>query len=238
MLHNKRKKGKISAYLIEKEKISDLNDINLYPIISSISPDSLLEYNPHTAKLYFNYKNTSKCENGCYLFITYYKDINQTNALMGYEYTILARIWDYYEYSPQIINIPFNEYILGSFDDGSITHHYYSIFIPKDTEKIIIQIESNYLDAFIGEGIVKLNTIKKLEEIKNLDIYRNQEVFVLTKENMNFDFKGKYISLALRSKNYFEEIFSFYYDKIQLFTPNIKIIFRSVLQFRNGHPIK
>ena len=235
MLHNKRTKGELFAFLIEKEKISNLSDINLYPKLSEPTPsnsnilsdsndlcdsvnsyyssEAMLEYNPHTAKLYFNYKNTSKCENGCYLLMTYYKEIiDESLPLIGYEYTILSRIWDYYEYSPQIINIPFNEYILGSFDEGSISHHYYSIFIPDDAEKIIIQIESNYLDAFIGEGIVKLNTIKKLDEIINLEIYKNQDVIILSKND--FDFTNKYISLALRSKNYFEEIFSFYYFRI------------------------
>ena len=240
MLHNKRQKGELFAVLIKKEEIFNLYDINIYPKLpeqnqsnSTNSSNSYyfsdscyslnlydssnlyLEFNHHTAKLYFNYENTSKCENGCYLLMTYYKEIiDDSLPLVGYEYTILSRIWDCFEYSPQIINIPFNEYILGSFDEHSITHHYYSIFIPEDTEKIIIQIESNYLDAFIGEGITKLNTIKILKEIVNLDIYKNQEVFILSKDNMKFNFTNNYISLALRSKDFFEEIFSFYYFRI------------------------
>ena len=170
--------------------------------------------NQHTFKLYFSYNDTSKCGNGgCYLLITYYNknyDKKNNNNIIGYEYTILSRIWDYIEYSSQIVNIPFNEYILGTFDKGSITHHYYSIFIPNGTERIIIQFEGNYLDGFIAEGIVKINTIKELDGIFKLDIINNQHFFNLKKD----DFNNKYISLAFRSKNYFEDIFSFYYFRI------------------------
>ena len=216
MLHNKRENGILIAYLIEKSKISDLNDITIYPK-NEINPS--LKFNEHTLKLSFNYKDTLICENGCYLLITYYKkNYDEDNLILkGYEYTILSRIWDYMEFSPQIINIPFNEYILGSFEKNSITHHYYSIFIPAEAKKIIIQLEGNYLDGFIGEGIIKLNTMKEIDKIKNLDIINNQNVFELRMDNMPFDFRNKYISLAFRSKNFFEDIFSFYYFRIFYF---------------------
>ena len=112
------------------------------------------------------------------------------------------------------MNIPFNEYLFGSFYKGSITHHYYSIFVPNDTNKIIIQLEGNYLDGFIGEGITKLNTIKELDQIINLNIINETNVIELTKDNLNFDFRNRYISLAFRSKNFFEDIFSFYNFRI------------------------
>ena len=32
---------------------------------------NLLNYNPHSLKLMYNYYNTSKCFNGCYILITY-----------------------------------------------------------------------------------------------------------------------------------------------------------------------
>ena len=64
MLHNKRQKGILFAYLTEKSKISDLIDTNNYPKIQS---ETDIEYNQHTLRLYFNNTKTSKCENGCYL---------------------------------------------------------------------------------------------------------------------------------------------------------------------------
>ena len=220
MLHNKRQKGILFAYLVEKSKISDLNDTDNYPKIQS---ETDIEYNQHTLRLYFNNTKTSKCENGCYLLLSYYNEIydyqdEDNNDIIGYEYTILSRIWDCIEFSPQIINIPFNEYIFGSFYTESITHHYYSIFIPNDAEKIIIQLEGNYLDGFLGEGIVKLNTMKTLNNVKNLNIIKKQNFIELTKgeieKELKFDFRNKYISLAFRSKNFFEDIFSFYYFRI------------------------
>ena len=58
-------------------------------------------------------------------------------VVVGYEYTLLVRVWDELDYSPQIINIPFNEYIFGSFNLELIDHHYYSIFIPEEADEII-----------------------------------------------------------------------------------------------------
>ena len=144
MIHNKRQEGILIANLIEKSKEIDLKNINTYPKKDHI--DSL-KFNQHTLKLISYYKEK-------------YDSSKENPNLVGYEYTIFSRIWDYLEDSPQIINIPFNEYVFGSFDRGSITHHYYSIFIPNDTDKIVIQLEANYIDCFIGEGIVKLNTLK------------------------------------------------------------------------------
>ena len=214
MLHSKREKGILFAKLYEINSANDPNDINLYP---KDELDSSLNYNQHILKLNFSYEDTSICDNGCYLLISFYHEINNDidkNFSIGYEYTILSRVWDYLEYSSQIVNIPFNEYIIGSFEQGSITEHYYSIFIPNDTDKILIQLEGNYLDGFIGEGISKLNTIKSLDNIKNLNILNSSNIFVLTKNDSKFNFQNKYISLALRSKNYFEEIFSFYTFRI------------------------
>ena len=211
MLHNKIANGILIAEIKTKNESIDLNNTNNYP---NKGTNTSLILNQHTFKLYFSYNDTSKCGNGgCYLLITYYNknyDEENNNNIIGYEYTILSRIWDYIEYSSQIVNIPFNEYILGTFDKGSITHHYYSIFIPNGTERIIIQYEGNYLDGFIAEGIVKINTIKDLDGIFKLDIINNQHFFNLKKD----DFNNKYISLAFRSKNYFEDIFSFYYFRI------------------------
>ena len=215
MLHNKRQTGILIADLKEKNKSDDLNDINIYPKHEKATP---FKFNEHSLKLTFNYNQTSKCESGCYLLITYYKKIydlpKEEDDLVGYEYTIFSRIWDYMENSPEILNIPFNEYIFGSFDKYSINHHYYSMYIPNDTEKIIIQLEGNYLDGFIGEGIVKLNTMKVLEKVKNLNIINNQNVLTLTKDDLKFDFKNNYVSFAFRSKDYFEDVYSFYYFRV------------------------
>ena len=215
MLHNKRQKGILIADIKEKNKINNLYNINNYPKKEN---KTNLAYNQHYLKLNFTYEQTSICENGCYLLITYYKEIydslDENNYIIGYEYTILSRIWDYIEFNSQIVNIPFNEYIFGSFTRESIINHYYSTYIPNEVDKIIIQLEGNYLDAFVGEGIVKLNTMKTLKNVINLNITKNQNFIELTKDILNFTLNNTYISLAFRSKNFFEDIFSFYYFRM------------------------
>ena len=66
-------------------------------------------------------KNTSHCINGCYLLITYEQKKSEGNhTLIGYEFTILFRSWNFTDYNPHIVDIPFNEYIIGAFHKGSI----------------------------------------------------------------------------------------------------------------------
>ena len=70
------------------------------------------------------------------------------------------------------------------------------------------------MDIFIGEGIVKLNTVKKLKAIKEINVLNNQNIFEFTKDDFEFDFRNKYISLALRSQNYFDDNLSYYYFRM------------------------
>ena len=213
ILHNKIEKGIIMANLIKKDEIFDLYNTDIFP---KNDLHSTLKFNQHSLKLTFNSKDTSKCEKGCYLLMTYHK-INydkENPTIRGYEYTILSRIWNLNELSPQIINIPFNEYILGSFYKESIKYHYYSLFVPNDAEKIVIQLEGNYLDAFMAEGIIKINTTKENENIENLNITHNHNVKEIYTENGKFNFKNKYITIAFRAKYFSDDIFSFYYFRI------------------------
>ena len=213
MLHDKRGKGILFGKIVEKNCLNDPNDISIYPKIESVSS---LKFNRHTLTLYFNNETTLICQKGCYLLISYFKEIDESeenNYLIGYEYNIFSRVWDYLDNSPQIVNIPFNEYIFGAFDEYSKIEHYYSIFIPNDTiEKIIIQLESNYIDGFIEEGIVKINETNKTKDIINLNIINNSNIFVLTKENITF--RNNYMSLAFRPKNNSEDFFPFYFFRI------------------------
>ena len=214
MLHNKRFYGELNVKIVEKNEIKELSDSSIYPK-ENITDDNLnmIKYNPHILKLKYDYNNTSKCINGCYILITYNQKKSEGNyPIIGYEFTLLSHSWNYSNYISQIIDIPFNEYILGSFESDSITHHYYSISIPDDTEKIIIQIESNYIDAFYGEGRRKINTKKIRKNDNNLEIINNQNVIILNKSQINS--KNKIISLAFRPKDYLSDIFSFYYFRI------------------------
>ena len=213
MLHNKLLYGILYGKIIQKNYITedDLKyNISIYPKQNS---DSNLSYNQHLLKLNFSYMDTSKCFNGCYLLITYEQKMSEEDyPLIGYEYTILSRFWNYTDYISKIVDIPYNEYLLGSFEKGSITHHYYSLSIPDDAEEIIIQIKGNYLDGFYGEGRVKINTRKNVSNIHYLKIINPQEVLTLNITELNFT--ENIISFAFRPKDYYEDIFSFYYFRV------------------------
>ena len=220
MLHNKRLYGELHAKIIHKNEINeeDLNNPEKYPN----ETENNLVYNPHSLQLKYNNQNTINCSDGCYILITYEQKLSKGNfPLIGYEFTILSRIWNYSDYNPQIIDLPFNEYIIGVFEKESITHHYYSISIPDDTDKIIIQIEGNYIDGFYDEGRKKVNTMKG--NVGKLEIINNQNVLILNKNELKF--QKKEISLAIRPKDYFTDIFSFYYFRIFYLKDNEKIYF-------------
>ena len=224
MLHNKRFYGELFAKIISKDELNntDLYNTSIYPK-SNDTNITFLDYNPHSLKLIYNYDNTFNCYNGCYILITYeQKQSIREYPNIGYEFTLLSRTWNYSDFITSIIDIPFNEYILGAFEKDSINHHYYSIHIPKDADKIIIQYEGNYIDIFYGEGRKKINTMKMRKNDKNLKIINNQ--YVLTLYNKDYNFKNKTISFAFRPKNYFTDIFSFYYFRI-LYAKKDEIIY-------------
>ena len=212
MLHKKRAYGLLYGKIVDKSDKDKLNDTRIYPN-ENTDNTTILNYNYHTLKLNFSYENTSNCEDGCYLLVTFEQKKSTGNfSLIGYEFTILTRFWNYTDYISNIVDIPFNEYLIGSFEKGSITHHYYSLNVPEDADKIIIQIEGNYLDGYYGEGRLKINTMKKTGNTKKLDINNNQNLLALNLTLLRL--KGKNISLAFRPKDYFDDIFSFYYFRV------------------------
>ena len=215
MLHSKRNNGKLFGYIKPKNQVKSPYNISEY---LKEENDNELEFNRHTQKLSFNSGDTKNCKKGCYLFLTYENEnINNKESIIGYEYTLLARIWDVEEFSPQIINIPFNEYIFGTFEDNSFINHYYSFFIPQGIEQMIIQIESNYIEGFFGDGKKKLITFKNTEN--NLNLTSNEMIIKLPKDKLN-QFNNNEISFAFRAQNFFEDTFSFYYFRVLILKEN------------------
>jgi len=118
LLHNKRFYGELLAKIVNKDDIeqADLYDTSIYPKDDE-TYSNMLNYNPHSLKLIYNYSHTLNCINGCYILVTY-KQIKSEIELppIGYEFTILSRSWNYSDYMSQIVEIPFNEYLIGSFE--------------------------------------------------------------------------------------------------------------------------
>ena len=210
ILHNKRFYGELYGKIIIKDEINKqlLNNSSIYP--NSFSKGNLLEYNQNYLKLKYDYINTFHCFNGCYLLITYKRlPFKGDFPSVGYEFTILSRTWNYTDYISPIIDIPYNEFIIGCFDKDSIQTHYYSIDIPLNAEKIIIELDSNYLESFFSDGRKRINTQKSNKT--GLNIINNKGV-----DCIYIDYKEelKFISFALKPFNYDSNKFSFYYFKI------------------------
>jgi len=216
MIHNKRLYGELYGIIKPKSNINGTITPSEY---DKKDDDNQLQFDALTLKLSFKSNQTEQCEKGCYLLVKYSHDdynSNYNNSIVGFEYTLLVRIWDQEETGSQIINIPFNEYIFGAFEKESINHHYYSLNIPDYTKEIIIQFEGNYIDGFLGSGKRKLNTYRKLNNTKDLNLTENKIVIKYNKSQLNELNIKDCISFAFRSKNYFSQTFSFYYFRILL----------------------
>ena len=213
MLHNKRLYGVLYAKIVNKNDIKNISNISEYPY----SNETGLEYNQHNLQLKFKYNNTKHCTYGCYLLITFEQIISKEEIpLIGYEYTILSRFWNCTDYASKIIDIAYDEYYIGCFFQGSPPEHFYSLYIPDDVEKIIIQLEGNYLDAFYEKGRKKINTMDPFGNSSKLIMNENKYVSIMDIKDLNFT-KVKIISFAIRTKDYFSKIISNYYFRVLYF---------------------
>ena len=206
ILHDKRRNGKLKGIIRSNKKEYPIN-IDDY---DQKKDDILLEYNEHFRKIYFSYNDTEKCEKGCHLLITYYhENFSSEKDIIGFEFTLLVRIWNKDDWSDtNILNIPNNEYIFGHFYKNRINHHYYSIFINDEIEKIIIEIKGYNYQFYYGQGKKKLNTYNSdLSSTIELNIENEQAA---VKEINVTKFKNKDLSFAIRPKLFSENIESFY----------------------------
>ena len=212
MLHDKRQNGKLIGRICNNK----YNSCTINDIYSFIKDDNdTLQYKEHIRKLKFNYSETEECDEGCYLLISYYHDTFETtnNLIIGFEFTLLTRIWDKDDWSKtNIVNIPNNEYIFGYFEKNLINQHYYSILLVNETKnELIIETRGKNFRFFYGEGKRRLNTYNSyLNSTKELIIENDMEMEIISyKKN-----KNKYISFAVRPKNFLEDIPSLYYFRI------------------------
>ena len=215
ILFNKRQNGVLISKIIEKNNniIPKVDEFPKYNENIALSKD-YLEFNIYNQKLNFNSSHTEKCERGCFLLITYYSNISKSLKINGTEYSLLSRIWEEEDFKSQIINIPLDEYIFGYFDKVSVNIHYYSIFIPYETDNIYIEIHGQNILGYSKEGIIQINTQKITSNTKKLfDKCQNKMIIKLNRKDIGLDsFKGKYISFAFEKD--IKDIYSYYYFRI------------------------
>ena len=213
MLHDKRQNGKLIGRICGNNSCT-INDKDSFIGNDKSKIIYNIEYKEHIRKIKFNYKNTEKCEKGCYLLISYEHNTFDTinNTIIGFEFTLLTRIWDKNDWSKtNIINIPNNEYIFGYFEKNSINQHYYSILVLDESE-LIIEIRGKKYKFFYGEGKRKLNTYNDdLDSTKELIIENEMEMTTISNINNT---NHTVLSFAIRPNNFFEDIASFYYFRV------------------------
>ena len=214
MLHDKRGTGVLIGSIVKKESSDALvKNFKNYPKINnSLNTSNYLEYDQHIHKLSFNFEETKECEEGCFILISYYhekieKYNNISDILVGYEFTLLLRIWDDDDnFKAQIIKIPYNEYILGCFDEDTVKEHRYSIYLTDQTDNISIQVIG---ESIIGSYRVKSNRLnKKYEFPLNLEYYYKNALNIPT-----IEYKNNNMILTFKPKTE-EEKMSFYYFRI------------------------
>ena len=223
MLHNKRLYGKLHAIIIESngKDIKELNNISLYPNETNYPNEKKLEYNEHNLQLKFSFKDTKKCEEGCYILITYEQIKSEEDfPLIGYEYTIFSRNWNCTNSASKLIEIPPNEYIIGNFDSGTPHDHFYFIQIPDEVEKILVQLEGNYFEAYYEFGRKKINIWNMFGDYREITVNNSMNAVFINRTNTS----GNYLSFLFSCDEYINIMFSHYYFRVIFITENDKYI--------------
>ena len=224
LLNNKRLNGMLISKIINKN--DDISNIKIYPGCQkniNLSNDNYLQFDEYNKKTSFNSNNTKDCKDNCYLLVTYYSDQHNNNInITGNEYTLLTRVWDEDDFISQLINVPLNEFIFGSMDNTSYNVHFYSVFIPEDSDNITIEIHGENTVSYAKKGVKKINAFKITDkEIQLNKKLREKEIININKKDLDLDsFKGQYISFAFKKGDDDEQ--SYYYFRI--LQPNINNI--------------
>ena len=227
ILNNKKYNGILISKIIPK-KDNNYQVIDYYPKENEkknfINNNEYLIYNEYSQKLNFDSSQTDICDNGCYLLISYFSnDLNDQTKIenvYGTEFTLLGRIWDEDEFSPQIISIPLNEYIFGSFGFHYTNNiNYFTIFITENTRKLQFEIQGNnlnYINGYAKKGIVKINNfIKNIEDRYVFNFYNLEGKMIINLNSQYFNlsnFKNQYISFTFIT--YYPNSYSNYYFRI------------------------
>ena len=208
MLHDKRKNGRLASKIFNENRYPNKSDFK------TISNEFDEEFNIYSQKLSFNTKDCKNISNKCYLLITYFGPYYLSNVI-GTEYTLLTRIWNKYEFISQIVNIPLNEYVFGNFDEKSVNHHYYSVFIPEDSN-ITIEIHGYEIKAYAINGIKKINAITKKDDIYDLNYNGTRgQIKSLSKDVFTLkSFKNQYISFSFFREDRKLNNISYYYFRV------------------------
>ena len=107
-------------------------------------------------------------------------------------------------------------------DNTSYNVHYYSAFIPEESNYITIEIHGENIISYAKKGVKKINAFKITDkEIQLNKKLKEKEIININKKDLDLkSFKGQYISFAFKKGDDDEQ--SYYYFRI--LQPNINNI--------------
>ena len=114
-----------------------------------------MDYNPFTKNLHYDSRQTSKCRKACFALLvvrsTVKKDKN-SKIPKSYDISIAVHEDEEYTLNERSIDIPVNEFIIGSISsqDQLINYfQYYTFDVLSDSEKIYIDINSDSCNLYV-----------------------------------------------------------------------------------------
>ena len=172
-----RASGEVFAKILNieetEERIDDPEEprfwLGKYNLPSKNSPNDLI-YNPYTKNLYYNSKLTSHCNKACFALLIIKATIKSNeNQVLPKSYDISIAVHEDEESTliERCIDIPVNEYIIGSISsDNQLINYfqYYTFDVLTDSDIIYIDINSDSCNLYVKIGEEK-PTIKTADFI-------------------------------------------------------------------------
>ena len=203
------KQGSVSVIgrIIRKNETDEnptFNNRIRLPLITDLTErNDVLEFDYYNQKIIFTEEDTKDCDkSGCQIFIGVLVDIEdyQMNNLLV-DYSLYMR------YDGQEVILKQDEYVFGSLSINEVENEmdYYQMNIIKNSNKIIIEFDSELCDIY-----VKKNGGKATKDNYDFLIQSNNSFYEIESQiNDNFSFGVSNINL----KGYFS---SFYYFKVMI----------------------
>ena len=107
-----------------------------------------------------NYVTFNECNNGCYLLLSLYPDIQDNGVIFDRYYSYSLIVHSLFSQDAPIVKIPVNEYIIGSVGNEGFDNlmYYYSVWLNYDADRIIIDFQSDSAGIYINIGDQKPTT--------------------------------------------------------------------------------
>ena len=219
-----RGSGKVYGRIVSKDTNENQGWMNRIMLPDENNND--LIYNYYTKKLIYESNKTNNCTKGCYLILKvepnfsddYYKSEN-----IAYPITLSLNAKNANKsFSTQdnitVVDIPLNEFIVGDTKQTVENFTYfYSLFIPYDCEKLIIEFlcESSYIFVNVGDIKPKINIshfkYKVMDKDGILEITKDQILSKLSENDNKTTIKNVQLTIAIGAQ-YFDDCNSSVYS--------------------------